>query len=522
MRIFNLFKYTAKKEQNGFSIPAYSGENSLPDSDMNISGDASDNRDVLSRLFRADKNTDIVIRDFRTAGGVTGFIVYIDGMVRSDAVNEYVLKPLFLSDSPQNFEALRSTVQINSVSEARTYSDVLKAVLMGDTAVCTDGCTSILTCETKGFDRRSVGSPENESTIKGSKEAFTESIRTNTTLIRKIIKNNSLVSEFVQVGNITGNYCAVMYIDGLANPALVNEVKKRLEGIESDYISGSGMIEQFIEDAPMRLFPGILSTERPDAAALHLCQGRVAVVVDGTPFVLVMPVGVSGFIKSPEDSALKWQYSTLLRIVRFISLLTAMLLPGIYIAIVNYHRGMLPTDLLIAIAKSQENVPFPALFEILLLEISFELIREAGLRVPGAVGNTIGIVGGLILGQSAVTAGIVSPVVIIIIAFTVIANFAIPDYSFSFGIRILRLMFIVFAAALGFAGIGLGMMLAGFAVSQTSFGVGIMTPLSPKTGSKANLLFNPPVWKKQKRPDELNPSEVESQPGISRRWKNEN
>lgn len=518
MRIFDFLKYSPRKEKESFFIPEYKAPQQPSGESGNISENVNEARKKFEQFFRADRNSDIIIRDFTAADGTRGFAVCIDGMVRSDSINEFILKPLTESDSLRR-DNIADIVQINSVSRAATYSDAVSGVLMGDTAVIAEGCGFALVCETKGFDRRSVGKPENESSIMGSKEAFSESIRTNTTLIRKIIKSDKLVSEFVQVGNLTGNYCAVMYMDGLANPALVREVKERLSGIDCDFVSGSGMVEQFIEDGAYRILPGILSTERPDTAALHLCQGRVAVVVDGTPFVLIMPVGVTNFIKSAEDSNLRWQYATLLRVIRFFSIIIAMLLPGMFIAVVNFHRGMIPTDLLIAIAKSQENVPFPAVFEILILEISFELIREAGVRVPGAVGNTIGIVGGLILGQSAVTAGIVSPVVIIVIAFTVIANFAIPDYSFSFGIRLLRLGFIALAAFLGFFGIGIGLMIAGLVASQSSFGVGMLSPEAPKTKSRANVLYNPPVWKKRFRPDELNPSDIENQPKNSRKWR---
>ena len=205
MRIFDLLKYPDKKKRNEFFIPGDAEGALVPDAGMNISGDVSDNREVMSKIFRSAVNTDIVIRDFQTSDGISGFIIYIDGMVRSDSVNEYVLKPLFLCQKPQSFDELKSIVQINSVSEAKTYSDAEKAVLMGDTAVCIDGCTSMLTCETKGFDRRSVGSPENESTIKGSKEAFTESIRTNTTLIRKIITKLRITLVISSILNIALN-----------------------------------------------------------------------------------------------------------------------------------------------------------------------------------------------------------------------------------------------------------------------------------------------------------------------------
>lgn len=516
MRIINLLKYRCKAEKDGFFIPKFRGEAKETHENEEISTDINKAKSVFYESFRAELNGDIVIREFST-GGKTGIAVFIDGMVRSDSINEFILKPLTKYGGEN--KSISDIIEINSVKRAKTYGEAFRGVLMGDTAVVVHGMGYALLCETKGFDRRSVGKPENESSIMGSKEAFSESIRTNTTLIRKIIKSERLVSEFVKVGNLTGNTCALMYMDGLANPELIECVKERLLGIDCDFVSGSGMVEQFIEDGPYRILPSILSTERPDTAALHLCQGRVAVLVDGTPFALIMPVGVTNFIKSAEDSSLRWQYGTLLRIVRFFSVIIAMLLPGVFIAISNYHRGMIPTDLLIAIAKSRENVPFPAVFEILLLELSFELIREAGVRVPGAVGNTIGIVGGLILGQAAVTAGIVSPVSIIVIAFTVIANFAIPDYSFSFGIRILRLMFIALASFLGFFGIGVGLMIAGIIACEDSFGVGLLSPTAPKTKQDANVLYNPPVWKKRFRPDELNTSEKENQPARSRKWR---
>lgn len=517
--------YHPQQERDEFYIPKYPDHDDRkpkPKKDEKISSKIEDNLLYMQQAFCADKNNDIVIRQFSLSNGRKAFIVYIDGMVKSTTINEFILKPLFLepiSEEEDLQKKIQSIVQINALKPTELYAEAIDAVLIGDTTICIDGLSQMFTGETKGFDKRSVGKPQNESTIKGAQEAFNESIRTNTTLIRRIVKSKDLVTEFMKIGQINNNFCGVMYINGLANPAIVAEVKRRIESIKSDFLFGSGMLEQFIEDGPFRIFPNILSTERPDTVAMHLCQGRVAVVVDGTPFALVMPIGIANMIKSVEDSSLRWQYSTVLRFTRIVSIIMSVLLPGFFVAIVNYHRGMIPTELLVAIAKSRESVPFPTVLEVLIMEFSFELIREAGVRVPGVIGNTIGIVGGLILGQAAVTANLVSPVMIIIIAFTGIANFAIPDFSFAFGVRILRFLFIVLAGMLGFVGLGLGMVVViAFITTQKSFGVGVLAPIAPKTVTKANLVLSPPEWKKELRPDELNPSKKDNQPKISRRW----
>lgn len=517
-KVCQSLRYTPTSPSTSFSIPAYPSSQQQELATKPISAQWKENMAYFQQAFHTDKNIDVVLRTFTMKNGTEGFLVYIDGMVRSATINEFILKPLFLAETDSS-TFMRDIIQINAFRETQSYDAGIQAVLMGDTAICINGIPKIFTCETKGFDKRSVDKPQNESSIKGSQEAFNENIRTNTTLVRRIVKSNDLITEFLTIGEINHNYCAIMYLDHLTNPALVAEVKRRLQSIRSDYVFGSGMIEQFIEDGPFRILPNLLSTERPDTVALHLCQGRVAILVDGTPFALVLPIGLSNLLKSTEDSSMRWQYGTLLRFTRLVSVVLTLLLPAFYVAIVNFHRGMLPTELLIAIAKARENVPFPTVLEILLMEFSFELIREAGVRVPGVIGNTIGIVGGLILGQAAVSANLVSPVMIIIIAFTGIANFAIPDFSFSTGMRILRFLFIVLAGMLGFVGVGLGLVvLVASLTTQTSFGVGTLTPMAPKTATRANLLYNPPAWKREQRPDELNPSRTQNQPPISRRW----
>ncbi len=520
-KVKKMFLYQPTQRQEKFILPPYKEKTEKSKGNGKISSHYEKNLTWMKSRFSVPQNNDIVLREFTLKNGTRAFLMHIDGMVRSVTVNEFILKPLMLTEfSGRNLkQQISDTIQINSMKQQERLADAESGILIGDTVVFVEGVNAVYVCETKGFDKRSVGKSENESTIKGAQEAFSESIRTNTTLIRRIVRSPNLVTEFIQIGTINRNPCGVMYLKGLTNPALVEEVKRRIGSLSSDFLYGSGMVEQMIEDGPFRLLPNLLSTERPDAVAHHLCQGRVAVVVEGTPQVLVMPVGISNLIKSPEDAQMRWQYATLTRLTRALAILLSALLPGFFVAIVNFHRGMIPTELLIAIAKTQENVPLPAMVEMLLMEFSFELIREAGIRVPGVIGGTIGIVGGLILGQAAVAANLISPLTIIVIAVTGISSFAITDFSFAFGMRIVRVLLIVLAGMFGFFGLGIGLAaVTALTSAQQTFGVGEFSPKIPKTNYKSFFVYAPPPWKKEFRPDDLNPAHVNNQPKISRRW----
>ena len=450
-------------------------------------------------------------------------------------INNFILKPLMniayfekenessWLDSKHNtvsFEyILKNVLAINQYDVKTEPQDIINEILMGNTAIFIDKNNGAITCETKGYEKRGVEKPNIEGVVKGAQEGFTENIRTNTALVRRIVKNKDLITEFECVGERNNGLCAVMYIKDLANPSLVEEVKRRIKNLKTDFINSSGILEQFIEDSPYSIFPNILSTERPDRTASHLAEGRVIVIVDGTPFALIMPINFVSLIQSPEDSSLRWQYGTLLRLLRMIAIFGGALLPGLYVSITTFHREMIPTDLLIAIAKARENVPFPTIVEIILMEVSFELIREAGIRIPGMIGNTIGIIGALILGQAAVEANLVSPILIIVIAFTGLGNFAIPDFNLAFGIRILRFIFIFAGAMLGFYGISLAIIISMVLVTNIkSFGVPMMTPFAPRTRTGNDSIIKGPVWKQERRPDEVNALDSTRQPLISRIW----
>lgn len=536
-RLKQWLSYDRSSPQEEFYIPKLSeedphdpqdfGEATTP-SPMPVSPSLSNNLEYIRRRFSAHKNPDLIVRPFR-AGNFSLAVLYIDGMSSRAEVNDFILRPLMQHDftplfAPSQLEQeVFNILQVGNAQKRTTLDEGIRDLLMGDSLLLMDGVTFLIGCETKGFERRSVSPPQTEGAIKGSQEAFTENIKTNTTLIRRLIKNPKLIVEYTQVGDMNQSPCALLYVEGICNPAIVEEVKRRMGAIHGDLILGSGMLEQFIEDNPFSIFPNVLSTERPDRTATALNEGRVAIIVDGTPFAVIVPITFRSMLTTPEDTNLRWQYGTLLRFIRALALLASLLLPSIYIALTTFHQEMIPIDILIAIAQARENVPFPTFVEVLLMEISFELIREAGTRVPGILGSTIGIVGALILGQASVEAGLVSPVLIIIIAFTGIGSFAMPDFSLSFGVRLIRLTLVLCGSVFGFLGIAMGgVVILSHMVAQSSFGVNTMAPYAPPASSTShNLVWRQPVWKQELRDDELHTTHRRNQPPVSRRWTKE-
>ncbi|HEX9062441.1 MAG TPA: spore germination protein, partial [Clostridia bacterium] len=505
-------------------------EEKMPLADDNkISTDINSNKDYLQQKFNFPANKDFIIREFTVASKYKAFIAYLDGMVDRITINNFILRPLLLRDKLDDENSgckldfiLQSVIETNQATKITKPDEAIYEILVGNTLLYVDGCDYYLTNETKGYDKRGVDKPLTEGVVMGAQEAFNETLRTSVTLIRKQIKNNNLTTEFFKIGDTNKNLCAIMYIQGLTNPAIVDEVKRRIKGIKADLVMGDGMLEQFIEDSPGSIVPTVLTTERPDRTASHILEGKVAILSEGTPFAKIVPVTLPSLMHSPEDSFLRWQFGTFIRLIRFMSAFIAILLPGLYVAVTNFHQEMIPTDLLIAIATAKENVPFPAIVEVLLMEISFELIREAGIRIPGIIGNTIGIIGALILGQAAVQANIVNPVLIIVVAITGLANFTIPNFGLGFSARLLRFAFIFSGAFLGFYGIAVTAVIAtAFLMSIKSFGVPFYSTTSPKVRKSMDAILRWPIWMQELRPDPVNPQDVRRQPEISRQWTQE-
>ena len=484
---------------------------------MNFDKNICKNIEYIKNKFCYDKNADIIIREFENKKGVKCFLAYIDGMANTIGINDFIIRAIMINND-DDFNIF-DTIQYNNLKAEISMDKAAASILLGDTLVYADGDEICAIVETKAFEKRSVSSPDTESVIKGSHEGYTESIRTSITLLRRIIKSPKLCTEFVSVGKINDCKCAIMYLDDLTSDELVNKVKFRLNNIKGDFISGAGMVEQLIEDSTWSLFPSILSTERPDRTAEYLAAGRIAVICDNTPFALIMPISLAVLLDSPEGNQQRWQSGTFSRIIRTFAFILSILLSGIFLALTCFHHELIPSQLLTIITETRRQIPFSAVAEYIVMEIFFELVREAGLRVPNAIGSAIGVVGGLILGQAAVEAGIVSPVTLIIVAISGIANAVIPDYELSSGIRVLKFGFIILGGTLGFLGIGAGIILVlTMLAKQSSFGVSMLSSSSKQNSTNGNMIYQRPIWKQELRAFSLKPKSLRQQPQISRLW----
>lgn len=543
--INNTFGYKPKNEYQ-FTLPDnpeidtenYNNTNS--DKIENIYSQIDANLKYIKTKYNTLINSDIITREFTLNTGskqYKAFILYIDGMVDSQILNDFVLKPLMLKNKFCNNETSKIIVQNgkksnianfiqdclipqNNIKQQSSFKDIFSGVNSGNCALFVDTLSVGFDIDVKGFKQRSISKPENEIVIKGPHEAFVENIRTNTTLLRRFTNNENLIIENTKVGKITQTNCAICYIKDIANDALVAETKYRLNNLEIDSLLSAGELEQLLTDTNSLGVPKILVSERPDYAVKSLLQGRVIILINGSPYALILPAILIDFLTSPEDTNLKPQFANFLKVVRIISSFFALLLPGLYIAITNFHREIIPTELLFSILSSRQSVPFPIIVEILIMEISFEIIREAGLRVPSPIGPTLGIVGALVLGQAAVSAAIVSPILIIIVAITGMSSFAIPDFTFSFHLRFFRFVFILLGFLAGFLGIGMGLFIYISSLCDLeTFGVSYTIPYAPAVNSKNNGFMLSPIWKREDRATYLATKKEKKQNKISMKWR---
>ena len=520
----------------------------------NFSTNFKENLNFLKSKYNSLINSDVVIREFVLTvqnKEYNAAIIYIDGMIDSKIVNDSVLRPLMLRNRANTYESkekeiisefnnndviIRKIKKFNlenyifnhlipqtDTKKQEKFSEAISGINMGNCILLVDTIPLCFNLDVKGFKQRSISSPQNEIVVRGSQEAFVENIRTNTSMLRRIVNNENLVIENISVGKISQTKIAVCYLKDIANNDLVAEVKYRINNLDIDYLTSSGQLEQLIQDNSSSLYPQVIATERPDKVSIHLLEGRVAIIVNDTPYVLVAPGVLSDFMSSPEDANYKFQFSNMLKFIRLIAVFFALFLPGIYVAVTSYHHELLPTELLFTIEAARETVPFPVIFEILLMEISFELIREAGVRVPSPIGPTIGIVGGLILGEAAVSANLVSPILIIIVAITAICSFSIPDFSLNFTIRICRFIYILLGYMAGFLGIAVGMFIQIILLCRLkSFGCPYLTPYVVNNHKRSlTSYFLPPIWKRENRSNTVSPKKKYSQGKISMVWKNQ-
>lgn len=499
--------------------------------DPPISVSLAENQKSIEKIYQLPLNKDVVLRKLTISAqpDVKAMVVFMDGLADKKIVNMTVLQPLMwmrntlqeLSSDDLVTAIIEQYLPSGQASRVASFKEVQQGINTGDTLLFLDGLREAVTIETKGFEHRGVDRPATEQSVRGSQNAFTEVLRVNTTLIRSMLHSSDLITEMIPVGKRGHSNCAVMYLKSVANQELVAEVRRRIQGINTDIID-SGMLENFIIDFPGNPFPQTLSTERPDRIVVHLAEGRVAILMDGSPFGHIVPVSIFTLMHAADDFALHYYYSNILRIIRWVGGFISMLLPATYLAISTFHQEAIPTELLLSITAARAQVPFPTFLEILLMEFSFELIREGGLRIPGILGSTLGIVGAIILGQAAVSAKIVSPIMVIVIAVTGLASYGIPDYRLSSAFRLLRLVFIVLSMSMGLVGMTCGFLVfTALLCSMKSFGMPYLAPVAPKTTPGGDIILRMPGHKQEKRPDELNPQDVNRQGIVSRPWTEE-
>jgi len=474
------------------------------DSEQFIFTTIEENQAYLKHAF--NNSTDVIFQEFKSFSGLTALVVYIEGLVNHELLGRDIigsftkLRKANLTNNPNPQELTKHLPSAN-IKETQSMSTVIDEVLNGNTLMFVDGMDTAFIIDAKGWDKRSVTEPDVEAVIRGPREGFVESIRSNTALVRRKIKNPNLIFENLTIGKQTKTIVYIGYIDGIVNEEVLKEVRKRLNEIDTDSILETGYIEQFIEDSPFSPLATVGNTQKPDVVAAKLLEGRVAVFCDGTPHVLTIPNLFVEAVQTAEDYYMRPFLASMLRIFRIVSVVIGVLTPGLYVALQTYHQEMIPTVLLLRMAGSMEGIPFPALAEALMMVVAFELLRESGTRLPRAVGSAISIVGALVVGEGAVNAGLVSAPVVIVIAITAVSSFIVPTLTEV--MTLYRLLFLFLGGIMGLYGITWGIFVVmTHAVSLRSFGIpyisGIAAPLDKSSIKDYLLRF--PLWATKLRP----------------------
>jgi spore germination protein KA len=488
-----------KKEGAGRRNPL---EETLEENINKIKSTLGHSEDIILRRMKLGKEQTIDMA-----------LLYTDGLSDIQSIQDFILEPLLLDVRGTEWEKKIVTgedpldilqdfiLSAGDLQRIADYDELFNTLLSGHAILLLDGCSQGFSIGLTAWEDRGVTEPSAQTVIRGPREGFSETLRTNTALIRRKIKDQHLWLENKQIGRRTKTAVSIMYIKGVANDKIVQEVHARLDRIDIDGILESGNIEELIQDEPYSPWPTVYNTERPDVAAAGLLEGRIAILVDGTPFVLLVPALFVQYFQAAEDYYHRSDFG-LIRMLRYLSFFIALLAPSLYIAITTYHQEMLPTPLLISLAAQREGVPFPAFVEALMMEVAFEILREAGVRMPRAVGQAISIVGALVIGQAAVEAGIVSAAMVIVVSITAISNFVLPSFNIAIAVRMLRFALMGLAAAFGLFGILVALIAMLLHLSSIrSFGVPYMSPFAPFVMSEqTDTIFRMPIWKGRLRP----------------------
>lgn len=483
---------------NNISIPMQNTVAISPD----VSIKMEDNKIFLQEKF--ENSSDVTFSEFESVLGMKGMLVYISGLVKQELLNRDVVNQ-FISKAKKEIgiKELRSLLSVSKIKETQTMATIIESILDGNTIMFADNLNTALIIEAIGFEERGVETPDTENVLRGPKEGFNENIKVNMALLRRKIKNEKLVFDTLKLGKQTRTLVAIAYIKGIANQEVLDEVKNRINSINTDSILETGYIEQLIEDAPSSIHSTIGNTQKPDVVAAKLLEGRVAIFCDGTPFVLTVPHLLVENLQTSEDYYVRPFIASLLRFVRVTSLLISILLPALYVALQTFHSEMIPTILLLRLIVTKETIPFPTLIEALIMVFAFELLRESGTRLPKTVGSAVSIVGGLILGDAAVNAGIVGPIMVVIIGTCAVSTFINPGMNEVS--TVYRIIMLILGGIMGLYGISCGIfMVLIHLTSLRSFGVPYTSPLTPfEKNGMMDFIIRFPLSNMNKRPQSI-------------------
>ncbi|TDF95977.1 spore germination protein [Paenibacillus piri] len=459
-------------------------------------------------------NEDFKIHRFDALGVYPAALVYLSSMTEQANINNDILKPLmrYQTDTSGDKKSLEGEQLKNLLLQDVLYhckwdweSDlevIIESVLRGISAVVVDGLDQAMLFETSVVAKRNISQPQTEQVIRGPREGFIENLDTNISLLRYRLPTPDFKIKSMKIGRITKSKVAICYLEGICNEELVEEVQNRLSGIDIDGIMDVGYLEQFIEDNHYSPFPQIQNTERPDKAVANMLEGRVIILVDGSPFALLAPTVFSQFYQTSEDYSERFVMVSFIRLARLLALFFSLITPSLYVAIISFNPELIPTEFAVAVSGGRAGVPFPSVVEVLIMEASMEVLREATLRLPQQIGGALSIVGVLVIGQAAVAAGFVSPITVVVIALTTIGSFATPAYNAALALRLLRFPMVFLAGMFGLYGVMVGLIIiANHMLSLRSFGVPYLSPVIPGNfeGIKDTIMRSP-LWSMRKRP----------------------
>lgn len=485
------------------------------------------NLKALQERLHLDVNDDVVLRRFDALGQDCA-LLYVEGLSDGEQMAQHILRPMMnsplaLAGRSAAEQVMQSVLTVPEVESGPEVSQALDDLLRGLCLVLMDTCDQALRIDLRAYARRPVSNPRNETVVVGPHDAFNETLRDNLTLLHRRLPSPNFVCQLRKVGTETPGQAALCYLDGVCPRETVEELQRRLDGVELDYVLTSGTLEQLIEDDPYAPLPQVVGTERPDRAVSFLMEGQAVLLLDGSPRALALPISLWHLFHAPDDSYMRWQYGTFMRLLRLLGALVTLLLPAVFVSLVVYHPITIPMTLLTSIMQSRTNVPINLFEETLLMVAVFALINESAIRIPGMMGSSLGLVSTLILGTAAVDAGLVSPLLIIVVALSGLGSYAMPNYPLSFAFRMGQVVLLLAAGITGISGLCYAVvMLLCWVAAMESLGQPFLAPGSPRRTHNPDLLLRAPTFRQRLRTYLSNPEEMKRAYGRMRRFDGRN